>query len=53
MNKKNRYDNLGNVVPIQYLTLIIPTIACIYLYIKFNYIGTTNTDKPTNLIKKK
>lgn len=52
MNKKNRYDNLGNVVPIQYLTLIIPTIACIYLYIKFNYIETTNTDKPTNLIKK-
>ena len=51
MNKKNRYDILGNVIGVEYLTLVIPTAFCIYLYIKFNYTDTGTEDRTSNLIK--
>lgn len=52
MNKKNRYDILGNAIGVEYLTLVIPTAVCIYLYIKFNYIDSGTENKTRNLIKK-
>ena len=51
MNKKNIYDVLGKAISVEYLTLIIPIIACIYLYIKYNYSDTIEEDETNDLIK--